>query len=112
MTNTVCPFCHVEHAVIVPTVHLNGTAAEDLHDQLQNALKALREAQRMLERASPNGRDYYPQGDSALVSALQSHDRRWMQLDRVLREIEEQRDHVQAVLDFKAEQRAARQEAR
>ena len=108
MTNANCPFCNLTHKTVVPTVHTNGTSAHELRDQLQAAIEALRTAQQKLEQAAPNGRDYYPQGGTAQVSALQSHDHRWMQLSRMLTELEEQRDHVQSVLDFMEQNRAVR----
>ena len=105
MNNTTCPFCNATHRVIVPTVHLNGTSAEELRDQLQAAIEALRTAQRMLVQAAPNGRDYYPQGNSATETAMWRHACRYTDLNRMLSELEEQRDHVQAVLDYKAQHR-------
>jgi len=44
-----------------PTIHLNGTSREALHEQYLNAWHALREAQRMLDLSHPHGRDYYVQ---------------------------------------------------
>jgi hypothetical protein len=106
--NDTCQFCHVTHTVAVPTVHLNGTSAQNLFDDLNAAVEALRLGQRRMVEASPNGRDYYPQGDGALRNVMAQHERRCGDLVRMLAELEEMRDHVQAVLDFKAEQRRAR----
>lgn len=106
-----CPFCDKIHMTMVPTVHSNGTSAQELYGQLRVAVAALREAQTLLEQAAPNGRDYYLQGDFALPSAMHSHETRWTQLDVMIKALEEQRDHVQAVIDFK-EAQAATQEVR
>ena len=107
---TTCQFCNIEHSTTVPTVHLNGTAAEDLHYQLDAAVNRLRAAQKAMVEAAPNGRDYYPQGQQMARIAMGAHERRCLDLNRMLAELEEQRDHVQAVINFKAQQR--RQEAR
>jgi len=56
-----------------PTVHLNGTSRVELMEQFQTAHNALYQAIRALEDCGPNGRDYYPQGDSALTVALAEH---------------------------------------
>ena len=109
MTNATCPFCRIAHKAMVPTIHTNGTSANELREQLQAAIEALHTAQRMLVQAAPNGRDYYPQGNSATEAAIAQYQRGWTDLSRMLTELEEQRDHVQAVLDFQAEQRVARQ---
>lgn len=107
-----CPFCRVIHKTLVPTVHNNGTAPCELRDLLHTALDALRAAELALVAAAPNGRDYYLQDASAVVAATNAHERRCADLDRMRRDLEEQFDHVQAVLDFQTEQRASRQEVR
>jgi hypothetical protein len=57
----------------IPTVHLNGTKGRVLVDQLQNASEALHKALAALAEASPHGRDYYPQGESAFQTAAGAH---------------------------------------
>jgi hypothetical protein len=101
-----CPFCRLEHTAPVPTVHLNGTSAKELLGQFQATLDALHEAQRLMCAGAPNGRDYYPQPGNAMDAAMSAHERRWTELNRMMRELEEARDHVQAVMDFEAERRA------
>jgi hypothetical protein len=49
-----------------PTVHLNGTAREELFEQYLSAGHALQDALAAMAKASPNGRDYYPSGPDAL----------------------------------------------
>jgi hypothetical protein len=112
MTNTTCQFCNIEHETTVPTVHLNGTSAEELRDQLHTVIGALNAAHYALVAAAPNGRDYYLQGAIARGRAMGAHERRCADLTRMLAELKEQRDHVQAVLDFKAEQQRADFQAR
>jgi hypothetical protein len=110
---TTCQFCNVTHRSSVPTVHSNGTCALDLLQGLNASLDALRVAQRRMTEAAPNGRDYYLQGNQAMERAMGEHERRWTDLNRIMTELEEMRDHVQAVLDFQRQQRAQRnQEAR
>lgn len=103
-----CPFCKIIHGATMPVVHLNGTADMDLRDQLQAAVQALRAALDALCFAAPNGRDYYLV-EGALAAATRNHERRWSELSRMVAELEEQRDHVQAVMDFEAERRASRE---
>jgi len=103
-----CPFCNIVHKTTVPTIHLNGTSAHELRDGLQAAIEALRDAQRAMVAAAPNGRDYYPQGDSAMRVVMQQHESRWLNLNRILTELEEQRDHVQCVLDDMEARRSRR----
>jgi len=62
--------------MIIPTVHLNGTSAEDLVAQFHDAYTAIEAAQSALRQATPNGRDYYLQGDDALTQALKEHQAR------------------------------------
>lgn len=57
----------------VPTVHLNGTNRAVLVAQLENAVNALRAATDAVAACNPNGRDYYTQGESALVEAQREH---------------------------------------
>jgi hypothetical protein len=101
-----CPFCHVAHKTTVPTIHLNGTSAGELREQLDRAVDGLRGARECVVMAGPNGRDYYPQAAGATEAAMGAHERRLRHLDDMLAELEEQREHVQAVLDFEAERRA------
>ena len=60
----------------LPTVHRNGTSREELLRQVQDAGQAVFQARDALAKASPNARDYYPQGMSAFPAAVKEHDRR------------------------------------
>jgi hypothetical protein len=90
---------------IFPTVHLNGTAADDLANQLADALAALQEAQAKLALAAPNARDYYPQGPSATQSAYAQHAYRVNGLQQVANELA-------AILNDVLDQQAARRARR
>ena len=59
--------------ITLPTVHLNGTSAEELLGQVTQAAKKIHEAMAALANASPHGRDYYPQGDRAFTFADLEH---------------------------------------
>lgn len=64
-----------------PTIHLNGTSRDELIRQLSAALVAIGSAREALAAASPNARDYYPQGTEATRSAYAEHRSR---LERLL----------------------------
>ena len=68
-----------------PTLHLNGTSRAALADDWSAFSSALREAESACERASPNGRDYYPQGGDAIGGATREHQARCKAV-RALRE--------------------------
>jgi hypothetical protein len=72
----------------VPTVHLNGTAREDLLEQLSNAYDAIVEAEKTLSHATPNGRDYYLQEHGALELARRQHADRIRALSQIKQELE------------------------
>ena len=72
-----------------PTIHLNGTSAKSLLQDYCDAMLAIEKAQVALAKCSPNGRDYYPQGDEALRKAIKEHNRRAEKLREVWTEIEE-----------------------
>lgn len=78
----------------LPTIHLNGTSAESLYEDLANALGAMRDALRALDKVSPNARDYYPQGPHAINEALREHDERVRRIRSVMRELESLAEHV------------------
>lgn len=71
----------------VPRVHLNGTAAEDLERQVEEAARAVDTALEKLAAANPNGRDYYVQGDDALREAQEQHRSRVERLTTVRNEL-------------------------
>jgi hypothetical protein len=75
--------------MMIPTIHLNGTSEDALLEEVTSACQAIREAERALQNAAPNGRDYYPQGAGAIHSALEEHEARLKKLRDVRRELEE-----------------------
>lgn len=47
----------------LPTIHLNGTSAESLHEEYHSLRLAVEVAIKALESATCNARDFYPQED-------------------------------------------------
>lgn len=73
-----------------PTIHLNGSSAQSLTDDYVEAMRAVSDAIDKVQRhAAPNGRDYYPQGNSAIDAALAEHRARLTKLTEVKAELEE-----------------------
>ena len=73
----------------VPTVHLNGTSKQELLDQLKNAFRAVREAEAIVRKAYPHGRDYYVQTDTGgIEEAMRQHGRRLVSLNNIANELE------------------------
>lgn len=73
----------------VPTIHMNGTSAQSLLDDICAALDAIRTAEDAMRKVTPNGRDYYPQGENAILEALRQHANRLHNLHAVHNELEE-----------------------
>ncbi len=76
-------------SVSIPTIHSNGTSEKELSLALEVASSALRKALRAMRDVTPNGRDYYTQGDGALTKAIDAHADRCRRLDDVQRELVE-----------------------
>lgn len=51
--------------VTLPTIHLNGTGAANLEAEYRAVRQAVGDATRLLEQATCNARDFYPQEPSA-----------------------------------------------
>mgnify|MGYP001612338421 CR=1 FL=1 len=73
--------------LMVPTIHINGSSRERLVEDLCDAVTALHDAKTALNRTTPNGRDYYPQGKEALDRALRAHERRMSSLGVIIDEL-------------------------
>ena len=76
-------------AVKLPTIHLNGSGKRALLDQACAAGDALRAALQALAEATPDGRDYYPQGNHAAAAARADHEARHRKVQEVLDELDE-----------------------
>lgn len=78
----------------LPTIHLNGSNAGDMLDGLTDAMAAVRIAIEQVGKAGPNGRDYYPQGPTAIHAAVVEHEFRLHRLHDVLKELGAIAQHV------------------
>lgn len=80
----------------VPTIHLNGTSAASLLNDVQEAHLAVHSALEALAHAAPNARDYYVQGPHAYTMATLEHDARMAKLREVRDELEKIAEHIVA----------------
>lgn len=74
--------------MILPTIHHNGTSKDSLISDLCGVSAALELAYQAMKQASPNGRDYYPQGADAIGIATNEHMDRLRRLDALKTEID------------------------
>lgn len=73
--------------MIAPTVHMNGTSADDLIAGYRYAMEAVDAAIDAVKATGPNGRDYYVQGPAALEQAQDEHRERIARLGVVYQEL-------------------------
>ena len=83
-------------AVVLPVVHMNGTTADELIDNLRAVCDGLRATEEALAKAAPNQRDYYPAGLGLWNAALLQHSRRREAIETMLREINEEMEGILA----------------
>ena len=69
--------------LLAPTVHLNGTSEDALQEQVKDVIRALSETMEAMSRATPNARDYYPQGSSAFELARNQRIAMWAQVEKM-----------------------------
>lgn len=80
--------------IALPTLHLNGTAKDNLLEPLQEAIEAVRNATAAVISTYPNGRDYYPQGPEAIGKAMELHKSRLDRLHDVRSELEQMAEGI------------------
>lgn len=73
--------------IVLPVVHMNGTARQDLIDQRDAVWTALHAAMDALREMNPNGRDYYPE-PGRMTAAEEQQRRRCLLLDQLASELE------------------------
>lgn len=73
----------------IPTIHLNGTSADRLLEDIYYADAKISEAVEALAQTAPNGRDYYTKGNGALERAQSQHSARVQKLLDVKKELEQ-----------------------
>lgn len=78
-----------------PTLHLNGTGADSLIRDYENALRAVRTAQQALNQSAPHSRDYYVSADrDEGRRAIAEHQRRVEKLHSVAMDLETLLEHA------------------
>jgi hypothetical protein len=85
--------------MMIPTIHLSGTSADELFRQVAEAGGALRRALDAMTAAEPHGRDYYPQGPAALPAALREHRNRIELVRAILAEYQQLAEAIADVRD-------------
>lgn len=80
--------------MILPSVHLNGSDPKTMAEQTQAARQSLRDTIDALVDMAPNGRDYYPQGDTAFATAAREHQERLAKLTSVARDLDTLLEHL------------------
>lgn len=86
----------VRSPLAVPTIHLNGTSAERLTEDLANAYSKITEALEALAQTAPNGRDYYVKEAGAFEQAQNEHYARIARLVAVQTELEQIMEGIDA----------------
>lgn len=94
--------------MLIPTVHMNGTAGEVLCDQYTAAADAVRKAIDAVCDAGPNARDYYVQGTDAALIAQHEHEARVKTLKTVRDELAAIMEGIQDQIDAKEASRRNR----
>ena len=82
-------------APIAPIVHLNGTSADRLAENLLRVYSTLQDAYQHLKQAAPNGRDYYVGAPGLFEAAVDQHRRRQQTLDSLINEIADEINAIQ-----------------
>lgn len=77
-----------------PVIHLNGTSKDALIEGYCEMIYALNDALSALHRNGPNGRDYYPNGETSLTKALTEHQRRIDAVTQVWKELTEIAENI------------------
>lgn len=81
--------------LIRPTVHLNGTGANTLLEDYDNAREEVRNALTAIRKIEFNARDYYPQEDGAWDAAVAQMRDRIRALEAISDEFLEIMMHIQ-----------------
>ena len=87
--------------MLIPTVHMNGTAGEVLRDQYAAAADAVRKAIDAVCDAGPNARDYYVQGPDTSLAAQREHEARVATLKRVRDDLTAITENIQDQIDVR-----------
>jgi hypothetical protein len=91
-----------EAIMLTPTIHMNGTAGQDLLLDACTCGDVLRNAIDDIAKRGPNARDYYPQGDAAFSQARDEHRSRMDRLRAILKEYEAMAEAISDEMDEQA----------
>jgi len=80
--------------VTLPTIHLNGTDAADLEAQYRAVRQAVRAAENLLQAATCNARDFYPQAPGAWQRAQDERAEAFRLLKQVSNYAQAWKDHA------------------
>jgi len=94
--------------MILPTIHTNGTSAEDLRDGYLDACRAVCVAMDAMRTIEFNARDYYPQGQDAWRQAEAEQRARYDALQTIANELHSVVEHCQNAIDEKEARRKER----
>lgn len=83
-----CAMAGPLQALAIPSVHMNGTGAQQLQDAARASLEAVRQAIETVAKNGPHARDYYIQPAGAFDRAAEQHRARVVILDAVAAELE------------------------
>ena len=83
--------------VTLPVIHINGTSAKTLKDEILVAADAIREARKALENMTVHSRDHYVKHDKqSFEFARNEHIARLKALDTIREELSELWDGINA----------------
>jgi hypothetical protein len=77
------PYFLIWFMTTLPTIHLNGTSADNLFEEYRAVRKAVNAARELLVAATCNQRDFYPQGSDTWQQARIERDEALRMLQRV-----------------------------
>jgi hypothetical protein len=96
--------------MVTPTIHMNGTAPDDLLEDAARAASAVSKAIEACQKAGPNARDYYPQGGAAWATAREEHLSRLTRLASVMEEYSVMAEKLADEIAERSERRKGRYE--
>lgn len=95
-------------SLIKPTIHLNGSDPVRLKELYWEAQHAIGEALRKMYDASPNARDYYPQGDGAYQKARAEDEERIRAVKRAQEDLMALYEHCDDAVHEREQRRKAK----
>lgn len=77
-----------------PTIHINGTSANALFEEVLEILHSTRESKQLVERMTVHGRDFYPQGEGAIMDAIDAKIALLTKYDVIIKELTEYGEYL------------------